>query len=68
MDISDELRRINDHLEKIWEVVQHYPDKIGFANNLIAKQKFKRRTTKDDIKSRLIDIWNKEHPFHKLNH
>lgn len=69
MNIPAELKRINDQLEKIWEVVQLFPDNVGFANNLdINTKRFKKNTTKEDIRNHLINIWNREHPFHKINH
>ncbi|THU34218.1 hypothetical protein FAM09_24680 [Niastella caeni] len=68
MNIADEIKGINDQLERIWNVVKHYPNNIGFASNLDAEtKKMKRRTTKDDIKVQLIKNWNKDHPHYKIN-
>lgn len=68
MDIAGELKNINDQLEKIWEVIQLFPNQVGFADNLDNKTKrFNKSTTKEEIRAHLINIWNREHPLHKIN-
>lgn len=67
-NIEQRLQHIDERLESIWEVISNYPNVIGFASNLDkSTKKFKRRTTKEDIRLQLTKQWNKEHPFYKVN-
>lgn len=67
LNVEEEIRQINNRLESIWEVLKAFPNNVGLASNLDTDGKFKRRTTKEDIRNQLIKQWNKEHPFYKIN-
>lgn len=68
MNIEAEIQLLNSKVDKLWEALQQFPSQIGMASQLQKQpgKKFKRITTKQDIRQALTKYWNTRHPNYKV--
>jgi hypothetical protein len=69
MDVEAQIAKMNERVEQIWSVLQQWPNNVGLASNLepgTETRRFKRSTSKEDIRQALIKQWNKIHPQYKV--
>lgn len=65
MSIEQQITDLRETVNRIWEVIQHYPGAFGMASNLNKKgikPRFKKRITVDEIEQSIEKCWNAKHP------